>query len=266
MEHFTSTTVIYNRLNYDAVIAAAIVKKHVEDVTVIDISQDIPEGCDKYIWLGVEPSYHNGSFMRRNSLKEHVVIVDNGEGGTVATISAEGSKKSLTIKTTREDEDTLSVKRTLIDRVCEQFALWNEDYTKISFHVSRFHAKDTEIEYLAFVYKNIIEADRCLNSTNQYQVKVCTESDIEKYMTDVRTAKFTFNKNYRKTVVKTDNGFPIVLHTSMNDFGYHLALRTIKLAHKYFLNITVGLNGVQAYTNVSGLQLDQFVSDHRLLN
>jgi hypothetical protein len=266
METITSTTVIYNRLNYDAVIAAAIVKKNAEDVTVIDISQDIPEGCDKYIWLGVEPSYHNGSFMKRHLMKEHIVITDNGDGGTVATISETGSKKSLVIKTSKEDEDTLAVKRTLIDRVCEQFALFNEEYVKISFHVSRFHNKDTEIEYLALVYTNIVEADKCLSGHGDYSVKNCTSSDIERYMTDIRTAKFAFNKNYRKAVVKTDNGFPMAIHTTMNDFGYHLALRLIKLVHTYFLNITVGLNGVQAYTNVSGLQLDQFVSDHRLLN
>ena len=117
-----NTTIIYNKLNLSAVIAAAIVMTEMNVTNVSDVSQLVDDEFDTYIWIGVNPKKNIGEFYFRTKSKEHIIITE-AERPISALEILNPFMKIQRPEVGDDDHCALSFKPTLIDLVCKHFEI-----------------------------------------------------------------------------------------------------------------------------------------------
>lgn len=272
MTESPSCTVVYNRLNHESLLAAAILVAEVVEVEAVDISQLIHDDSEEYVWIGIEPITSYGSFRDASGEKTHTVILgDNSKVNAVSKVSRlavfSGLYTNEQEHLTEDDFDCdAGIRRTLIDKVCEHFEIDAPEYRKLALHASKFHDKKAELEYLAFVYKNLKEADRCLYDNEKFKVQEVTQTDVDLYLADMQKAKKNFRNRYQELRVQDGGKVRNAIYTTMNDFGYHLSLRLIRLAHENYLNLSMGLSGTIAFSNMRQVRFEDANTTPILMN
>lgn len=264
-------TVVYNRLNHEAVLATAILISHLEDARAIDVSQRVEDMSQEYIWIGVEPVTKTGGIHSNIINKNHVVIVDgnpevNATTKVKKTFMMLGNYIKRKEHRTEESNCDLGLRRTLIHRVCEHFDIQDDIYQSLAFHAAKFHDKTTSLQHLAFVYRNIMLAEECLLTGKAFKAQYPQAGDIQQYMQAAQLAKKGFDQSYRQIVVQNGTRVCSALYTTISDSRYHLALRLIKLSQQNFLNMTLGMSGSIAYSNMRQLRFDKDQNPPILLN
>lgn len=262
---FTNTTIIYNKQNLSAVIATAILMSELHGVDVVDVSQLVNTDSDSFIWVGVDPKKHIDHFMFSTRHKEHIVITEEERSVSVMEILSPFNRKPA-LEVGEDHGDHMAVKPTLIDLVCKRFGLDNEDYKKLDFHTARFYERKTEIEYLAFVYANLLEAAKCIAKNNNFSMKNTTAADVHQYLLDIKAVKSNFTSNYQQATVQDGNTVKNAIHTSISDSSIHLVLRLTRLVHRNFLNMSMGMSGAIAYTNMRDIKFDITMGRPLILN
>ena len=243
-----STLVIYNSFSSEAVITAAILKYQLL-ATAVDVTKNPGMQYSRYIWVGVDPSADNGSFYDITSDREHIII--NHEVGEKShQILGWLSRFFKKDGGEGEDDGYPVIKTTLIDLACTALELDFEPYRKLAFKLGFFYDKDTSIEDLAFVYKNLLRAEATLETDDEFTVGQVTAADEAKYLEDVQGVKKGLRNNYSIGVIRGKNADKPVVYTAYSDFRYHLALRVIRLAHQNYVNICMGLGGVTTFSNL----------------
>lgn len=266
-----SSTIVYNRLNHEAVLAAAILASKLENTKCVDIAQRIDDDSDQYIWIGIEPVPGIGSFHETINNKTHVVIV-NGLHSINAVTKVKkafmifGRYTSEEKHISEEEMCDVGVRRTLIDRACEYFNIQESDFDRLAFHASKFHDRKAELEYLAFVHKNVKQAERCLIAGEHFQVMYPNQGDVESYLSEMSRIKKSFSTGYQEITVLDGDRTRSALYTTISDSSYHLALRLIKLSHVNYLNLSMGLCGPIAFSNMKRLKFTQDQQQPILLN
>lgn len=263
-----STAIIYNRLNSEALLATAILMaEFTEDVCAYDVTQLVEEKAAQYVWIGVDPRANFEEFLFKTKDKEHRIFVSKEEkkAYTATKLFNFWTKKQVEVEESSDGTDVV-FRNTLIHDVCQAFGLTNEDYVKLDFHMARFHKKMTEIEYLAFIYANLVEADIALTNSVAYRVKSVTTTDIADYLDNVKRVKSRLESRYAHAVCQDGEVVKKALHTSFHGFEFHLALRIMKLAHKNFLNTSMGMSGAILYSNMRYLHIANQGKKPMLLN
>lgn len=264
-------TVVYNRLNHESVLAAAILMSQIVNAQAVDVSQLIYDGSTEYIWIGIEPVPGLGSFHDTSAHITHTVILDrnpqiNAVSKVRRVMSVLGPFGKDKEHFAEESDCDLGVKRTLIDKVCEHFEIEGQEFQKVAFHAANFHKRDAELPWLAFVYNNLIIAEQALKTGQPYIVDHSSDSVVDKYKQAVEVAKRNFTNCYKEVKVQDGGKVKTALFTTMNDFGFHVALRLIRLSHTNFLNLTMGLSGTIAYSNMQGVKFEDRGESPLLLN
>lgn len=258
------TAIIYNKQNLAAVIAAAIALTNNPDSQAYDVGQLVSDEHDNYFWIGVEPRKNIAEFYHRTRMKQHTVIVEPAPVEPLAIQLHPFKTKYPEIE--EKKEDIFGFHPTLIGLTCRELLLANEEYCKLDFQVSHFYEKSLEIEYLALVYVNLQAAEQAIINGTPYQVKATTDKDIKNYLHDIQKVKTSFNYGYKHTKVQDGSKVRIAVHTSNSDFSFHLALRLTRLVHRNFLNMTMGMSGVIAYTNMRHIVFDEEYGRPLVLN
>lgn len=267
-----SCVVVYNRLNYESVLAAAILCAEVVEAEAVDVSQLIHDDSQEYVWIGCEPITSFGSFRDTGAQKTHTVFLgDNSRLNAVSKVSRLAMFSGMYSQeeehhSANEFDCDAGIRRTLIDKVCEHFEIDVPEYRKLALHASKFHDKTAELEYLAFVYKNIKHADKCLYEVEKFKVQEAGQADIDAYMQDMNAVKRNFRNRYQELKVQDGDRVRNAIYTTMNDFGYHLSLRLIKLAHAYYLNVSMGLSGTIAFSNMRRVKFEDAQTTPILMN
>lgn len=256
--------IIYNRLNLSAVIATAIIKNSFEGAKVYDVSVLVPTDSEHYIWVGVDPKRNIAEFFSTVSSKQHDFVLEP-EPIKPLRIQLNPFKTQYPELEDTKNEEGIHIKSSLIKSACEVFGIKDEGYDKLDFHVARFHDRGTEIEYLAYVYANLKHAERCIVDGIMFTPKTGVD-EIEIYMRDIKRVRNVFHTGYRQTTLMAGEKVLPVVHTSISDSSFHLALRLMRLAHSNFINMTMGMSGAIAYTNVRNPVFESNVERPLVLN
>lgn len=252
--------VIYNRLNMDAVIATAIMLKERPDARAFDITQLAPTDSMRYVWIGIDPRVAFKEFYFKVSSRVHTFIIDDGPIQPLKLQLHPFKTRFPEMKEPKEGEneaDLPEVVKSLVSKLCEEFAYDAPGYRKLGFKVSHFLDKKTEIEDVIFVYTNARIADWCIAHCEPFQINDAISKEQRGiYMNEVKRVKGIFDRGYRHGRFVDGTKVRMAVHTSISDVSFHLALRLIRLAHKNFVNMTMGLSGPIAYTNMRHLVFD----------
>lgn len=260
---FSKTIVVYNSLNHDSLLAAAIFKTECLDSHAVNINRIIPDDRDLYVWIGVEPTAIGFAL---NKKAEHVVISDiyNKNAGYSNRDPKTGNLTSNKHPLSFKNEFFLETHKTisLCERVCDIFEFRNENYHKLGLHATNFHERETEKEFLVFIYVNLVRAEQSLVTGLPFTVSEANADDERHYFETVEKIKKDFPSIYRlETMYDQEGSRRQVVCTTMNDFSFHIALRMIRLVHKNFANTVYGMNGLFVYTNLDNIKFAK-IEDH----
>lgn len=252
-----TTAIIYNQFNYKAVITAAIVANEVTIDAIYDLSGPIPVNeFDKVILVGLDTVRGQSDFYGFNKIQERVFISDLDYGDKKilpveiqASAKDEATNQAL-IRTLKDVDPILDGYPTMIEKAARALDFSMLDYNVLNLYINRFHDKSMDVEHLAFIYDNILKAEASLKSNTRFEVTTILNSDTKRYLDSVQVAKNNFNKSYQIAEVFDNKIKRRVMITTFMGTQYHLALRLIKLVHKNFMNICLGLNGPMVYTNL----------------
>lgn len=253
------TVIIYNQFNHDAVVAAAIAAAHYPNAVALDFGKHVKDDYDQYIWIGVSPMKVN---VKNSKSRKHTVFLNktyDGKVGKVKDFSDSDFMADFPMEGgVLDNEDSLAQdvcidtfhRDSLCEKVCASLKVTDPLMRKLAFHVSGFHSKKTEAQYLAFIYFNLAEAHNCILTGDKFVVRETDKDDVAKYMAQARVSAKMLKDSYYPTKM-VDGGFSkLVAYTAFSDFNFHLALRMVKLAHEKFINISMGINGLIVYTNL----------------
>lgn len=240
--------IIYNSFSAEAVLAAALLK-HELACPALDATKSPCFTYDRYIWVGVDPSAVMSGLYDMTSDREHIVINHETQPKTNKVLS--WINNLFHSKEEEEEGDGFPViKTTLLELACNALELNFAPYRRLAFKFSFFYAKDTSIEDLAFVYKNLLRAEATLETDEIFTVGFATPTDEAKYLEDAQSIKKGLRNNYSIGVIKGKHADKQVVYTAYSGFQYHLALRVIRLAHQNYVNVSMGLNGLTTYSNL----------------
>ncbi len=261
----SQSAIIYNKQNMASVISAAVLLNELPDASAFDVGQLINDEHMCFIWVGVDPVKNIKEFYQRTKYKQHVIIV---EPEPVKPLMIQLNPFKTKFPEMEDSEDEVKVHElSLLGLTCKEYNLNSKEYEKLDFHIKRFYNKDAEIESLAYVYTNLQEAERSIASNLPFVVKGISGNDIHNYLFEIKHVKTKLTNSYRQTTVMDGEKPRNAFHTCISDSSYHLALRLVRLSHKNFLNTTLGMSGMIAYTNLRHLVLgDQFGQPPLILN
>jgi hypothetical protein len=240
------TLVVYNKLNHESLIAAAILKSENPTFETVDIHGLIHEDFESYIWLGIDPDPSVNEIFHRLRDKQNEIIKEDFKETDYAV----------------ENRTDVAVRSTIIEKMMLSFDLDdNEVYKKISFHAGHFHDKKTEPEYLLYVYDTIQDAYESLVYGKPFTVESDTP-DIKEHMASyklaVERAKKALQGNYNSATTFHNNVKKNLFHTCIATQDFHLMLRMIKLSHENFINVTQGIHGTILFTNLHNLKVEGY--------
>lgn len=262
-----STAVIYNRLNSEALLATAILMTEFsEDIKAYDVTQLVEQEADQYIWVGVDPKVNFEEFSFKTKDKTHHVFISKEEKKLTDWKRSLNPWAKKVQEFENDDGTDVKFRNTLVHDVCQAFGLSNEDYVKLDFHLARFHKKMTEIEYLAFVYANLVEAEITLSNGTPFRVKSVTATDIADYLNSIKRIKTRLETRHMHAVCQDGDITKKAIKTSFSGFEFHLALRVMRLAHKNYINTSMGMSGAILYSNMRYLQVTNQGDKPMLLN
>lgn len=270
--------IVYNGLNHEALLTAAILKtelqSNIKTVCCVDVQKIIPRDGVNYIWLGVDPiispQMQSAHFFTRNV--KHIVIKE--------TVDSEPSKSiiqyykelpsvtefAIMLHTGQYSEhyneskieDTvdkfidpiLVPKFSLMLEALKQCGVNADKYQKLNYIASKFHEKTLSLSDSAWLYQELLIAQETIQFNRPFVTVAECLSQEQNYLEAIKEAKHSLNNSYY-ILKKERNGQMLkVFYTTYNDFTYHLALKLIRRVHPYFLNISTGLHGLVAYTNL----------------
>lgn len=270
------TVIIYNQFNHDAVVAAAIAASFYPNAVALDFGKHVKDDYDQYIWIGVTPIKMN---IKNSKSSKHTVFLDRTYDGKIKKIKdftdsdfmaeaplAQNENVSEEMSSLEVVVDDTRHRDSLSEKVCAALNVTDPLMRKLAFHVSGFHSKKTEVEYLAFIYYNLFEASNCILTGDKFVARDTTKEDVAKYMVQARIiAKLLKDSYYPARVL--DGGFSkLVAYTVFSDFNFHLALRMVKMAHESFINISMGINGLIIYTNLQDTSMIRVENTPTVLN
>jgi len=252
-----ATAIVYNQFNYKAVITAAIIANEVYVDAIYDLNNIIPDnGFDKLILVGMDTLSGQAEFYGFNKNQERIFISDLDYGDVKVLRHERHSKNNIGIVPMEPSVDDLTDHivngyPTMIEKAAKALEFDMVNYSLVNLHLNSFHNKNTDVKYLAFIYENILVADKAIKSKNVYEVPSLFSVDVDKYLEDVKSVKISLNDQYRTTAIsdKSKRKRYVVVST-FTGFDFHLVLRLIKLVHNNFMNIALGLNGPMVFTNL----------------
>ena len=261
MRKATDVVLVYNKLSAAAVLAAALyqnvlLQDGTETFTLYDISQLVPDDAKRYVWIGLDPKANaNGFFVKVADKKHEVFVIEDRT--KPAALQFHPFKTRYESETEIDNSDYLYYPETLVLSVVKALDLDENEFRGLDFHLSRFHLVDADIEFLAFVYANIYEAQKALNDRKIYNIKPRTSDDVEVYLEGIRAAKERLKNAHMHTVVQNGERTCPAVKLAISDFGIHLAIRLTLLTHRNFVNMSMGLSGNIAYTNMRHIVFDK---------
>ncbi len=262
-----NTVLVYNKQNMCSVLAAAMVHGQIaeeQSTAILDVTQLVPDDAQRYIWIGVDPRESFKEFYRKISGKNNTIINDPGPAKPLPFQF--NPFKTRFPKEEPVEEGMEDVASTLIHKAGKAFGFDEELYMKLNFHASRFYGMDAEIEHLAYVYKNLLNAETAIHRKTRFVPKEVLQEDVERYMHDTRLVASTYTNSSLKVKVLDGERVKEAVQTTFSDFRVHLALRISRAAHSNFLNLSMGLSGVIAYSNMRHLIFDKQYGEPVVLN
>lgn len=256
-----TTALIYNRLSSQSVLAAAmyqntLLQDGTESFAVYDIAQLVPDDAQNFVWIGIDPKTNASAFFAKVSDKKHTILV-NEDRTKPSAIQLHPFKTRYEAEEEIDNSDHLFYPETLVMAVVKTLGLNEDEFRGLDFHMSRFYKADADIKYLAFIYSNIYLAQQALNNETVFNVKPWTQSDTESYLKDIRSIKEKLKNSHIHTVARNGEKVCPTVQLAISDFSIHLAVRVTLLAHQYFLNMSSGLSGNIAYTNMRHIVFDK---------
>jgi len=225
-----------------------------------DITQLAPTDSLHYIWVGIDPRTNFMEFYSKISSQRHTFIIDEGPVQPLRLQLHPFKTKFPEMEEPKEGEceaDLPVVVKSLVTKVCDEFVYDAPGYRKLGFKVSHFYDKKTEVDDIIFVYTNAKQADWCIAHRVAFQVNDAISKDQrDGYMNDVKRVKGIFDRGYRHDTFVDGAKVRTAVHTSISDVSFHLALRLIRLVHQNFVNMTMGMSGPIAYTNMRHIVFD----------
>lgn len=232
--------VVYNKFNIDSTLAAAVLKTQEFVGMVIDNTKVIPSNFENYIWLGINPNLTPEGAFTNILDKKHQVY--------------------MPVKDTTLDDDYT---RSVFEVICDQLVL---PTCGLGIAINKFYTNELTHEESVRLYANSIHAFDVINGNTKGPFSVLPynerqEAAFKLYLTGVKTKlKDGYGIQY---VQLSDDKFVKTAVTCFNDDCFW-ALRLVKLAHKYYANIAVTLNGTLVETNLGDFK--NIVMDSKIHN
>lgn len=218
-------TVIYNHLNLEAIIAAAMLKNCYPEFTILTASQRMDKGEELYIWIGI-----NSKDLVDRELTQDGIQHRQYSSHDVQPVDEHGYRPNL------------------IDRICTDFKIrQSHSMARLSFHATRFNRPDMELGDLTFVYNELLNAVDILGDKEDPSKN---NTSTKQYLGDMADIKKKMTNSYHLLTMKDGVATKEVMYTNFFDHKFILALRLISLSGRDFLNHTVGMGNNLIYTSL----------------
>lgn len=219
------TVVVYNPLNLEAVITAAVLKDKFANYKVVPAGSHIDEGADTYIWLGVKDNTHLKRVLKIHKAQHQTYLT-----GDVAAADETGYRPPM------------------MERVCLDHGIsMGHRLIKTAFHVTRFYDRSTPLADLQYVFGELRHSMSVLG----------LPALQETYMEAMEQAKQQLGSGYQISKALDGSSVVKVMVSNIHDTGFALALRLIKLRGIPFVNYSNGVNGSMIYTDLNRPHLEE---------
>lgn len=228
--------VVYNKFDYDSLMAAALYKSLHPEVKVVDNTKSLSTKYDEYLWLGITPSFEVSSDTKfiKDKVSRSVVAVKSHEGEVEFAVSVFMQVAQLENK--------------VDSRVMTLVNLLNQ-----------FHTNTIKKAELVFVYKSLKMAQEVIDGSSEFLInETITDYDAGQFDKYIKLVKQRLEGNYNIRFIELKSKYARVVMTTFSD-DYHWVLRLIKLGHKNHVNLCLTTKGCMVETNlpsIAGMVLD----------
>lgn len=242
-----TTAIVYNDADIMATLAAAIIKDKYPTASVLEVSQDLPEGYDQYVWLGVEP--HAKMFSSTSVWKSVHLVATEGQ-----------PVRQFVVKTGGPGYRTLGLQEgevyhsNMVGRILTYLQINFDRFGALIDLVGKFYTKELDLSLLAFVYDNCTSAKESLNSGKRFIIQGPSQEQMTRYLTAVQAAKLELNGNYAVKGVEVEKKKVEQVFVTCNIRDFWIVRRLAGFAYSKYANTRMMLRGpsVQANFSVEG--------------
>lgn len=242
-----TTVVVYNAADMMATLAAAIIKDKYPAARVLEVSQDLPEGYDQYVWLGVEP--HAKMFSSTTVWRSvHIVAVEDNP------------VRQFIVKTGGPGYRTLGLQEgetyhpNLVGRILTYLQIDFGRFGALVDVVGKFYSKELDLSLLAFVYDNCQMAKESLTLGKKMVIQGPSQEQMDRYLAAVKAAKLELAGNYAVKGVEVEKKKIEQVFVTCNIRDFWLVRRLAGFVYHKFANTRMMLRGpsVQANFDIGG--------------
>ena len=242
-----TTVVVYNAADMMATLVAAIIKDKYPTAKVLEVSQNLPDGYDQYVWLGVEP--HAKMFTSSSVWKRvHIVATDDHP------------IRQFIVKTGGPGYRTLGLNEgevyhsNMAGRILTYLQIDFGRFGALIDLVGKFYTKELDLSLLAFVYDNCTAAKESLMSGKKLVIQGPSQEQVGRYLNAVKAAKLELTGNYAVKGVEIQKKKIEQVFVTCNIHDFWLVRRLAGFVYSKFANTRMMLRGpsVQANFNVEG--------------
>lgn len=290
MQIEVSCYVVYQPNNIDAVITAAILKK-IPNVVVYSIEETIPTNAEKYIWLGIDPTNKDNALLEKTAKAENYFLrVSNGftkntsePANATEGMFSRGSNLYMDVenafvhhfhKVNAEFEMEIDIAN--FNSILAQAGhllstnagVFTAETSSMAVDLAMFYLPQSQGKDRPKVWFWYTMALLALNQGQYLEILdeegyTHVQERETRYNAAIAVAKAHLAKRTSVQQVKVKNRFLDIYWVTAPAADFPLVELLLRLSGRSFANVTVGVNGLNVYTNVPGLELaDSFILNH----
>ena len=242
-----TTVVVYNAADMMATLVAAIIKDKYPTAKVLEVSQNLPDGYDQYVWLGVEP--HAKMFTSSSVWKSVHIVATDGQ-----------PVRQFIVKTGGPGYRTLGLNEgevyhsNMAGRILTYLQIDFGRFGALIDLVGKFYSKELDLSLLAFVYDNCQMAKESLSSGKKFAIQGPSQEQMARYLAAVQAAKLELKGNYTVKGVEIQKKKTEQVFVTCNIRDFWLVRRLAGFVYSKYANTRMMLRGpsVQANFSVEG--------------
>lgn len=273
------TTLVYDKFDYASVLTAAFITQAMPVDHVCAISGIMQLGSKTYIWVGIKKETME-AYLRSQSYKtvsEHVFISvkdyhtsmhpekkSSVMGAFAISVMSklesapapvfDSSTFDPVVDLIDEDHHDVPHKHTLMTIAAEMLNIKLGECSALAHMLDDFHKPKLELEYTAWIYKNVKAAQDSLNDKTVFIPLDKGHRDCEEYMAEVKAVQAKFKDNYRVVdYIDTQTKKRVIL-TCFSTFEWHIALRLLKFRYVNYVNIFSAIPGTIVHSSLKDVK------------
>ena len=253
--------IVYNKLNEDSLLAAAIYKKYLLDndiePSMVDITEQTVFTCDAIIWLGTSPEDFPSLHKQLSKLKNEVFLGDLFEKEFSILNLFKSRKQNFHSGSINGEEQFGQMSRYKVtNSVIEHLDL--SEYKGFVLRLTRYYSTEKiTLDEAANIWFNLKSIYKYLTSNTEFTLTSLTETQLNPFHVKDYVKAYKEVKEKLKTkmscVLISSSKKHYVLYSNFNDIEFLLVKRLLTLAGKKYINHSYGLVGHFIESNMTAM-------------